>query len=242
MRLEGLDAPETHYQTPGLGILRQPGPSSGAAADALLNHLGFRTIRRDKNEKVLSAVPEAVHGTLALSRVDRFGRAVGWVFRGLFRNAGFAGTPLLPEMIPHSLNGFMLEQGHAYPTFYTTLPREHRDHCSVLSKKAREARRGVWAHDCTLDGFSLDVVTPGCQQLIWPKLFRRLADHQARLQCACTPESWKTALDHHVGDVYLQSAKCRLPFSQLLHMEGNLCRLLTPMEHVVFSAQRSSHE
>ncbi len=238
MRLEGLDAPETHYQATGLGLLRQPGPSSGAAADALLHHLGFRSIRRDKNEKVLETLPEAVHGTLALSRTDRFGRAVGWVFRGLARHMDGSEQPLLPAMIPHSLNGVLLELGHAYPTFYTTLPRALRDGCSRLSKKAQVARRGVWAHDCTHEGFLLDItVMSDRQQLVWPKLFRRLADHQGRLQSPCTLESWKIALDHHVGTVYLESAECSLPFSQLLHAEGDVCRLLTPMENVVFSAQ-----
>ena len=61
LRLEGIDAPETHY-----GALAQP--LGARARDALLELCGFSEIRRDE-EEVVSATPErrpaAVRRTLS---------------------------------------------------------------------------------------------------------------------------------------------------------------------------------
>ena len=61
LRLDGVDALETHYAPPGggaIGSVHQPLGLAHAAANAALEWLGFSSVKRDASEKVTSATPD----------------------------------------------------------------------------------------------------------------------------------------------------------------------------------------
>src|SRR5215813_9008738 len=59
LRLDGIDALETHYAPKGgaLGTLHQPADLAEGASKALLDFLGFSDIQRDARETVTSGKP-----------------------------------------------------------------------------------------------------------------------------------------------------------------------------------------
>ena len=77
-----------------------------------------------------------------------------------------------------TMNHLMLEQGMAFPLFYTSMPAAHREVFRATAQKARQDRIGLWPQDLTR-GFDLtDNASLGPDgQLIFPKLFRRCTDY-----------------------------------------------------------------
>jgi hypothetical protein len=61
LRLDAIDALETHYSPPGSGPLHQPLDLAHQARDELVRWLGFRGVQRD-GEKVTAATPNALAG------------------------------------------------------------------------------------------------------------------------------------------------------------------------------------
>lgn len=78
LRLDGIDALETHYQPKGggLGMLHQPAQFAQAASAALLTFLGFKKVVRGEREIVTSAQPEQTPGFILTRFADtRMGAA-----------------------------------------------------------------------------------------------------------------------------------------------------------------------
>ncbi|MFD0526643.1 hypothetical protein ACFQ1I_04260 [Kitasatospora arboriphila] len=77
LRLDGIDAPETHYQGVGPDFVHQPlDLGAHAARDALLTWLGFTDVTQGADERVTSATPETVPGFVLASGADAFGRCI----------------------------------------------------------------------------------------------------------------------------------------------------------------------
>src|SRR4051794_4832991 len=55
LRLDGVDALETHYAIPGRGLAHQPLALGRAAASAVLDRLGFTGVVRAADETVLAS-------------------------------------------------------------------------------------------------------------------------------------------------------------------------------------------
>ena len=119
LRVDGIDALETHYAAgvKGAATRRQPARWGDAAAE-LLEFLGFdpRTVRRGDNERVSAAEPDEVPGFVASKFVDTYGRAVAFAFRGNTLEPD-SDAFLEPELL-ESANAHLLTQGLAYPTFH----------------------------------------------------------------------------------------------------------------------------
>lgn len=181
LRLEGIDALEMHY-TPrsSPSRWRQPAAPAIHAADALLDHVGFRSVVRGEDGTVLESTPEQVPGYILTRFADEYGRPVAFAFPGGRRGrAGDLSQVFLdvPEM-RRSANWALLETGLVYPTFYSMLYVDLRQAMAEAAVAARQAGVGVWAEDLTLDGFTLRSRAQLQQELvILPKLFRRLADY-----------------------------------------------------------------
>lgn len=237
VRLDGVDAPETHYLAAGgLGVLRQPPPWPDRAAAALLEFLGFRAVGRHSDERVVAAEPAAVAGAIALRRVDKYGRAVAFAFRGRFRIGHAHRFALTPAVVRSSVNWHLLARGLAYPVFYQDMPQPLLQLLAQAAHEARAAGLGLWPHDRSHDGFalaSLDALQR--EAMLWPKLFRRLVDQVSGNGGQLSLAAFSAYLEGEVGQVRLWQAGCDAAFSGLVSVEGACVRLLVPPEAVAFA-------
>lgn len=236
LRLDGIDALETHYlASSGIGVLRQCPLWADQSALALLRFLGFNTVRRRSDERIIHCIPTATRGAIALRRKDRFGRAVCFAFRGQFHLPRSPRLALTPEVVRSSANYHQLRHGMAYPTFYqdnseavlTVL-------CEAVHLAQREAR-GFWPHDCTHKGFTLDSLQALTNAIILPKLYRRLVDHVGGNGGQLSLAAFADSLRARVGAVCLHPQQVMVEFADLMETQQQSLRLLVAPESILFA-------
>lgn len=184
LRLEGVDALETHYrpQARGGGMWHQPTELGNAAGDLLLEHLGFTSVERDEDGTVKASTPEETSGHILTRFADKYGRPVAFAYPGQRpgRSTDGGDVYLDPKGMQASANYALLASGAAYPAFYSKLFPDLRQAMSEAAITARNAKQGVWAEDATLDGLRVRSREQlQNEAVLWPKLFRRLADYLA---------------------------------------------------------------
>jgi endonuclease YncB( thermonuclease family) len=246
LRLDGIDALETHYAPPhGHRTWRQPAQLAIRAADALLEYLGFHDVQRTDDGTVRSVEPAQTRGYILTRFADTYGRPVSMVFAGdpaADREVDRSGTGAVPRVYLHadglrrSANYQLLAAGLAYPTFYSRLYLDLRQAMAAAAKEAREGRAGVWEHDATLPGVTLQSRDQLEQEVILlPKLFRRLAEYLS------LDESGEVHLDGF--DAFLEQHDDRLftvpdghatSFDTLIDVRHNHIKLTVPPERLVF--------
>jgi hypothetical protein len=79
LRLDAIDALETHYGTPRT---HQPWTLAQAAADELLDWLGFTGVNRSPDQTVTAGIPATVPGYILTREADLYGRCIAMVGRG----------------------------------------------------------------------------------------------------------------------------------------------------------------
>src|SRR3954463_2293169 len=159
LRLDAIDALETHYTPPHGGSAGgQPADLGDGAASALLELLGFSDVVRDQRGYVTSATPEQTPGYILTRFADKYGRAVATVFPGGRRGRAVDGGSIYLDVdeLHRSVNHELLATGWVYPTFYSKLYVELREDLAAAAVGARTAGKGVWAQDATLSGFRLE--------------------------------------------------------------------------------------
>ncbi len=84
LRLDGIDALETHYNPQGgaINTSHQPLDLGRAASKALLDWLGFSNVERGANETVTAGKPEKIPGYILTRFSDTYGRCVAFAFKG----------------------------------------------------------------------------------------------------------------------------------------------------------------
>jgi hypothetical protein len=83
LRLDAIDALETHYTPPrGKHRWRQPRALARGAGDALLTYLGFSDLQRTEDGTVTTATPDSTRGYILTRFADTYGRAVAFAFAG----------------------------------------------------------------------------------------------------------------------------------------------------------------
>jgi endonuclease YncB( thermonuclease family) len=237
LRLDGVDALETHYlASGGLGVLRQPAPWPDRAALSLLTFLGFDEVRRHSDERIIASQPLATRGAIAVRRIDKYGRAVAFAFRGQFRASRTGHFELTPEVVRSSVNWHQLRHGHAYPIFYQDMSPALMALCSEASRAAQAERLGFWPEDRTHGGFaltSLDALKR--EALLLPKLFRRLVDHVGGNSGQLSLTTFRAFLEARIGQVSLWRESCSVSFADLVAIDGAALRLLVPPEDIAFA-------
>lgn len=182
LRLEGMDAPETHY-----GAAAQP--YGDTARDRFLKALGFKSWSLSANGKTVeSSTPASVAGAILTKGADIHGRPISYVLTAPKAKEIHASQALAVDGLKQTINFHMVAEGHAYPLLYSSTPLAHRTVFREAARLARDTRKGLWPRDET-DLFTLDdraSIGPD-GQLIFPKLFRRCTDYL------------KTAAFSHVG-------------------------------------------
>jgi endonuclease YncB( thermonuclease family) len=237
LRLDAIDALETHYTPPGgPHPWHQPVALGGGAADRLLELLGFTDVQRNDRNIVTSSTPAETPGYILTRFADKYGRAVAFAYPGQRR--GGTSKPVyvgIPEL-RRSVNYQLLADGWAYPTFYSKLYVDLRNALAEAAVAARDAGQGVWEHDGTLPGFRLRSRTQLTDELvILPKLFRRLAeyltlDEPTNVSLAGFPAFLKADNDQ----LFTVPAGQATHLDTLVERKGQTLRLTLPPEQIVF--------
>ncbi|MFD5711429.1 thermonuclease family protein [Streptomyces pharetrae] len=181
VRLEGVDALESHYDGTYGPERRQPREFADKAGDELLTWLGFTSVERHEDHTV-KTVPDKVPGFILTSGADAYGRCIALVCKGTAPvYSGYEFTPNEEFLKKKTVNHHLVEEGLAYPMFYPGLPGYLRDVLRTAAVEARVAKKGVWDVDRTYDGAVVDdidsITDTATGQVLLPKLFRRLTDY-----------------------------------------------------------------
>lgn len=230
VRLYGIDTPETHYLRRGQPVVRQPYPWGELAAQHLLDFLGLQAIHFSPAGRIVDGDSTGCRGRLALVKIDRYGRAVGLACRPHLR------LDALSAWLT-SANLSLIQTGYAWPLFHGPFPKIWLPSLLQALQEARLQRRGLWPHDLSHLGFPWKYDDwPSLQRthLIWPFLFRRLADTHARIMKnpALTVLS---SLDRAMGRVTLSRSGCRVRFVELLQCDPHQWQLLVAPEEIILS-------
>jgi endonuclease YncB( thermonuclease family) len=174
LRFEGIDCLELHYHG-----AHQHFDLARAARDFTLTHIGFKTISFGGKEAltVSDAAPHPLAGYILTQAVDPHGRPIAFVYAGSTSKPDGAAVTLKPAGLKRTLNAQLVENGLAYPGYYTSLPADLRDELRQCSLQARRKRKGMWKQDASLKGATLRTLADLEQAALWPKLFRRLVDY-----------------------------------------------------------------
>lgn len=182
LRLDSIDALETHYQPQGniTGMVNQPLEYAHAATDELLKFVGFQDFTRNNREVITAVSPEQVPGYILTRSADVYGRCVAFVFAGDIDREDGDSIFFDGELLQKSANYHLIETGLTYPTFYSKLYPDIRKELIISTQTARQAGKGLWSLDQTTIGFELENLQTLTEQVvILPKLFRRLFSYLA---------------------------------------------------------------
>ncbi|WP_286004609.1 thermonuclease family protein [Geitlerinema calcuttense] len=237
LRLDGIDALETHYQ-PRIGTIgkqQQPGKYAQAACSELLSFLGFETVERDRNDTIAIAEPEQVPGYILTRYADAYGRGVAFVFKGHFDAADGSEVYCDASLLQQSANYHLLATGLAYPTFYSKLFPDLRQEMTQATKQARSQACGLWSADCTQTGFIVaDLESLTEEWVILPKLFRRLLDYLAINEGSYDLGGFSQYLETRRDRILILSQGHLTGFDYVVEVEQNKVCLTTAPEDLVF--------
>jgi endonuclease YncB( thermonuclease family) len=233
VRLDGIDALETHYTPPGGMRRHQPLEFAHKARDELLRWLGFRAVQRE-DEKVATATPAELPGFLLTRGADLYGRCVALAGRG--DPPGASGTEVRVNLalLRRTANHRLVKTGLAYPTFYLRLFADLR---TELADQARAARpgTGLWASDRTEKGITVaGLATLTDEAVILPKLFRRLVDYLALNDDDPSLGGFSAYLEQRGDPVLVLSTGDFTGFDSVVRVAGQTVRLTTEPENLVF--------
>ncbi|MCM6773721.1 hypothetical protein NDR87_09590 [Nocardia sp. CDC159] len=236
LRLDGIDALETHYTPPHGTRMHQPLPLARAAADELLTWLGFTGVRRDEDETVTACDQDEVPGFILTRGADLYGRCIAFVGRGAAPAASGSSVFVDPALVRTTLNHHQLGRGLAYPTYYRNLFHDLRDEFTAAVSAAAAAELGIWAADVTLSGAAITSATSLTDDvLVLPKLFRRLADYLrlggGDLSLAGFREFLAEAKDRFF---ILSLGHSTVGLDAIVEVDGDVVRMTHPATDLVF--------
>jgi endonuclease YncB( thermonuclease family) len=226
LRFEGVDAPELHY-----GNVAQP--LGERSRDGLLGHIGFTAITYEDAAptRVFHALPaEGIRAAILTSMAEANGRPVSYVVVGDDDTLPVNGqwTMTDHELLDRTLNAWLLREGLAYYTVYTSTPVAHRDQLRELARVARDKPLEVWAGDMTAEFTLTDQTSIGPDgQLILPKLFRRCTDYLKAVAQGFTGNlaDWlvqvSTTPSRNENDMVLLGGTTEVPLSTLLRQNNH---------------------
>lgn len=237
LRLEGMDTLETHYspQVGAVGVLHQPLTYAHAAADHLLELLGFTDVQRTDDETVTDATPVSTPGYIFTRFADTYGRCVAFAFPGEIDHEDLAPRFVEAADLEASANVGVVAAGLGYPTYYSKLFPDLRAALTQAVTTARDARRGLWPEDVTQTGVTVESLkTLTDDAVILPKLYRRLVDYLAINDDGASLDGLGTYLATRDDRLFVISCGAATGFDDVIEIDGQQIRLLHPPEDLVF--------
>lgn len=237
LRLDGVDALETHYTPQGghLGTVRQPRDFGDAAAGGLLDFLGFSHVKRNPDESVTSAQPAETKGYILTKFADVYGRPVAFAFKG--DHPAHSGSMVRLEVsdLKKSANYHALSKGLAYPTYYSQLFPDLRREMTAAVKAARESHHGLWAKDVSETGLTVNALADvAARGYIMPKLYRRLMDYYALGDGDPALDGFSDYLAQRDDRLYIISDAHKTGFDFVVHVKGQTLKLNHQPEDLIF--------
>ena len=236
LRLDAIDALETHYTPPGHGghTLHQPLQFAHAAGARLLELLGFTNVIRD-GETVTSAIPEATAGYILTRLADKYGRPVSLAFAGTTDRPDLTPVFTDPELLTTSVNYVLLAEGLVYPTFYSKLYPDLRTALTQAADTAQTAKAGVWNSDATTSGAQITAQDDLSTHLvILPKMFRRLAEYYTLTPGDPSLAGFKAFLASHDDRVYVISDGHPTGLDTVTDVNGDTVKLTKAITDLIF--------
>jgi len=227
LRVEAIDALETHYQG-----YHQPRAFALAALEALLEMLRIDTVTYSLSLTQVVAANDGKAGFIASASVDPFGRPVSYVFP---KDANLTDGAVMDSSelpIDDSVNFQLAREGLVYPTFYTSTDRVFAEKIRAVVARARATKRGIWSIDRTSDFTLLDIRTLQEDNLVMPKLFRRLIGFYERYSDFDQLEGY---MKKQRDNLVLWDGTKKESLADLMTFEGRRLRMTTPVEDILFS-------
>ena len=236
LRLDAIDALETHYAPPAGGghVVHQPLRYAHDARDALVGLLGFTRVQR-RGEAVTASTPLETTGYILTRFADTYGRPVALVYPGEPAEPDGRAVHVTPEHLRGSLNHQLLADGLAYPTYYSKLYADLRTTLTQAVAQARGTGRGLWPGDATNRGVAVeagDTLTD--HAVILPKLFRRLIDYLALGHGDLSLDAFAAFLTTRDDRLFVISEGRLTGLDSLVQVTGQSLRLTHPPEDLVF--------
>jgi endonuclease YncB( thermonuclease family) len=234
LRVDAIDAPETHYTPPGGHRLHQPLEPAHAAAAELLKWLGFTGVQRD-GEKFVAVDHDDLPGFVLTRGADVYGRCIALVGRGDPPGTSGRTVNVDIKLLRKTVNHRLLTAGFAYPTFYAKLYVDLRRELAKQAGAARDAGKGVFARDRTQKGVEVTALTTLTDDaVILPKLFRRLADYLHLNGDDPSLAGFATFLSQQDDQVWVVPAGQKTSFDTVVAVSGQTVRLKRLPEDLVF--------
>jgi endonuclease YncB( thermonuclease family) len=178
IRFEGIDALETHFKD-----MHQELRLARAARDLTLQQLGFTGVQfwDDQPNRVRAVDNNPQPGYVLASGLDSNGRTLAFVYAGNTDPDDGSEVFLDASKMEQSVNVALVNAGLAYGEFYTSLPMDLTGRLRELVRESRVSGAGLWAReDINIERSARISDLSTLQTLVlWPKLFRRLADYFA---------------------------------------------------------------
>ncbi|MGH3375091.1 MAG: hypothetical protein ACRDP6_10155 [Actinoallomurus sp.] len=235
LRLDAIDALETHYTPRGHGgTHHQPLVLAHAPADRLLALLGFSDVKRER-ETITSATPDETPGHILTRFADKYGRPVAFAYAGEATGPDLGQVNVTAPMLRESVNHRLLAEGLVYPTFYSKLYPDLRAELTAAARSARKTGNGVWAGDATTSGATITSVADlDDHVVILPKLFRRLVDYLALGAGDVSLDRFTNFLATRNDRLFVISEAHATGLDTITAVTGQKLRLTHPPEDLVF--------
>jgi endonuclease YncB( thermonuclease family) len=236
LRLEAIDALETHYSPRVAGgfLQHQPLGLAHAAAAELLRLLGFTDVQRD-GEQVTASTPDQTEGYILTRFADKYGRAVSFAYAGASDHQDLDSVFVDPALLGQSVNHQLVAAGLVYPTYYSKLFPDLRDALTTAANQARGDQRGVWAEDATTSGATITSLAQLDDQLVLlPKLFRRLVDYLALGAGSIALDGFLAFLASRDDRLFVISEAHATGLDNITQVDGQTVRLLHPPDDLIF--------
>jgi hypothetical protein len=173
LRIEAVDALETHYQG-----YHQPLKLARAAGRYLLSYLGIQEVVWDESQTRVIKAEDGTEGYILARSTEANRRPVAFVFASGIEERDGSLINLDESILKKSLNYGLIARGLSYPTYYNGLFSDLRLPMTEAMAHARAEGKGIWPYDLTTKGFSVPDLKPITEEtVILPKLFRRLVDY-----------------------------------------------------------------
>jgi len=173
LRIEAVDALETHYQG-----YHQPLKLARAAGRYLLSYLGINEVVWDESQTRVIKAEDGIEGYILARSTEANRRPVAFVYAGGIEERDGSLINLDECILKKSLNYGLIARGLAYPTYYNGLFSDLRLPLTRAMAHARAEGKGIWPYDVTTKGFPVPDLKPITEEVvILPKLFRRLVDY-----------------------------------------------------------------